>query len=153
MDIVEFESYGKQYPRTNQRTLQPASVNSRNLNNSIIQNTDLTSGSFSIGNGVTITITSLIVSDTNALNHLAACPYEIAFFETSSASANLIPFGSAIATGRYTITSMAMPGLSPVGTDGNNLVFKTAIANNSGSTQTILYYVQCRFISGGGVAG
>lgn len=148
----QFTGFGKFADRTSQRTILPTSVKPRLVDNNLLQNSTLTSGSFTIGNGVKVTITSTLSSNNNSGARLLAVP-EFALFESSFTVNNLIPFGSGIATGRYTVVGpTGMPGLS-IGTDDNNQVFKLAIANNSGSTQTILYYVQYRFIQSTGGGG
>lgn len=137
-----------QKARTSQRDLLPTAVKNRIVENDFIFNTQLTSGSFSITNGTGVTITTTISGLANENIRMGACPFEVALFETSATAANLIPFGTGIAAGRYTVTNLAMPDLTLIGSNGNNLVFKTHIINNSGSTQTILYYIQSRFIQG-----
>lgn len=143
-----------QKARTSQRDLLPTAIKPRSVESDFLQNTQVTTGSFSISNGVTVTITTTITALANSTIRMGAVPFQIAFFETSTTTANLIPFGSGIATGRYTVTSLAMPQITGIGTDGNNIVYKTSIANNSGGTQTIIYYIASRFIqgSGGGAA-
>jgi hypothetical protein len=141
--------------RVGKRDLFPSSVDSRQLTNTLIKNTPMVSGTFTIANNVTITITATVSLDKNSDAIIGVLPFMIALFETSNTTGNLIPFGADIASGDYTVSGpMAMPSLSPIGTDGNNVVYKTSITNNTGSTQTILYYIQSRFISvlGGNVS-
>lgn len=148
-----FTGFGKFRDRVTQRTILPTSIKPRLVDNNLLQNSSVTSGSFSIGNTVTVTLTITVTSNNNKSARLLIIP-QLAFYQTTATTANLIPFGSGIATGRYTVTGpIAMPEVTG-GTDGNNMVFKVSIANNSGSTQTILYYFEDRFIQstgGGGV--
>lgn len=137
--------------RLSQRHLLPTAVKARQLSQETFGNSAVTSGSFSIADGVRVTITSTLEAVENPTFRLAAVPFMLAFFETSRTAALLIPFGASIPSNDYLVEGpIAMPALSGIGHDNSNLVFKTAITNNSGDTQTILFDIQVRAIIAGG---
>lgn len=153
--------------RINQRRLMPTAVKSRMISQDVIKNTDVVVTTFSIGNGVTISLNVRSSNTTDPELRVSAVPMLITFYEADGLSAvnpgtNGIPFD--VATGRYDIYGpFAMPEYTVnekrvtssgtyFATDGNDLVWRTSIANNSGSQQTITALIQLRTIQvrGGG---
>ncbi len=156
----------KKIERIGRRDIFPGSSKSRFLPQDFIASSDTTVVLFSVGNGVTTTITVRSTSLTDDKIRLAACPFQITFFEAATFSAcnpgtNQIPFD--VATGRYSVYGpMAMPdytvnGLRAISTtnryfatDSNDLVHRTSLANNSGSSQDITCLLSLRTIQSRG---
>lgn len=138
--------------RASQRDIEPQAVkNSAVANNVIASTTVSTLGPFSVANGSSLDVTSTIANSANANNRLGAVPYQICFFESSLSLSKIIPGGSGV-TGTYDVIGpLAMPQFSPGGSDGNNLLFRTRLTNNSGATKTIYCLTNTRFI--GGIGG
>jgi hypothetical protein len=153
--------------RSTRRTIQPTAIQSRQISQGVIKNTNGSSGSFALANGVTTTLTTTFWNESNDEIRLSAVPFMITFFEAASLSAcvpgtNQIPFD--VATDRFNIWGpIAMPdytingkrvtsGGTRFASDGNNVVYKTSIVNNSGGDVTITYILSLRLIEsrGGG---
>lgn len=133
--------------RIKQQRLVPTSTKNRNISTDLLQNGGLKTSTQSITNGTRLTFTSTIVSSISSVNRLGSLPYQVCFFLTSQAQNNLIPFGSAVTASQWVVTGpMSMPEFSPGGSDGNNLVYKTAITNNTGSTQSIIFAADIRVL-------
>lgn len=164
-----------QAKRIGRRDIVPASVRKSQLPQDLLANTDTTVLTTNVGNGVTITITSRSSSEIDPDIRLGLCPFMITFYEAASLGAispgtNQIPHD--VATGRYSVYGpIAMPDYTVNGkrfqqvssasglkiyfaSDGNDVVYKTSIANNSGSAQDIVILIQERVIqSRGGGSG
>ena len=144
----------RQDRRAAYRNLEPTAIHPSNVSIGNLTNTNISLVTFTLPNGSKALLTSTVSIGTN--QRIGTVPYMIAMFEGSATTANQIPFGSSIATSDYDVIGPhAMPQLSPIGTDGYNVVYKTVIANNTGSQETILVYVQARIIKsiGGGSDG
>lgn len=158
-----------QRQRTNQQQIQATAVKKRLLANDIIENSNTATVPFSIGNGVTLTLTSRTTTPSELTSdvRMGSMPYMITFYEAATLAAinpgtNQIP--NDVATGRYTITQLAMPEYTVDGarsyidsgntiyfaTDGNDVVCKTSISNNSGGTRDIIALVQFRVLQNAG---
>lgn len=135
------------------KSIKPSSLSRTNIANT--QSEIL--GPFSLNDSSSLTITSIVVNETNPDFRLGAVPYNIVFFQTSLGTANIIGYG---VTGDYVINNISMPVFTPFatdeeigGSDGNNLVFVTELINNSGMTQTIYAITGTRvFVPTGGQA-
>lgn len=139
--------------RISGREFQRGVNKGRHIKQEIIKNTDNYEDSVTLNDGETVTLTSTVTSTLSDDIRLAAIPYQIAIFETSYNTGNIIPGGGNITHSDYvTYGPFAMPKFSPGGTDGNNIVYKTAITNNSGGQVTLLFYTQVRYFTGYGGA-
>ena len=146
----QYTYFGMPRPRVTQRSLQPTAVKPSALSQTTIVNTQATiNGPFSLNNGSSLSIRSIIANNTNPDFRLGGVPYCITFFQTSLATSTII--GDAV-TGGYTINGpMPMAQFSPYatsssagGNDGNNLVFLTELINNTGGTKNIYYITNTR---------
>ena len=129
--------------------IKPAAVNQVNMVNT---NSEIL-GPFSLADGASGTIVSIVYNIVNDKFRLGAVPYNICFFEDGLTSADLIGYSI---TG-YIINSMSMPTFTPIatqdadgtltamgGNDGNNLVFLTEIVNNTGAPHDIYVITNTR---------
>lgn len=162
----------KQYlNRIGRRDVLPTSVKSRFLPQDILKNSSVTEGSFSFNNGVTITITSRTKSTISDDVRVATVPFMIALFDSDTFSGinpetNEVPYKTT--TGNFDVYGpIAAPDFTVndkrfflssgdevfFATNGNDVVWRTAIANNSGGNETIQYIIQTRVLQsrGGGV--
>lgn len=136
--------------KASQQLILANSVGAANLSTNLLTNAGTTITPFSITNGQTITITNTLTSNINIKNRIGAVPFQCVFFLTSATLNNLIPFGSGVTPSQWvTYGPFALPEFTPGGSDGNNLIIKTAITNNTGSTQTVLFYSDLRVIQSG----
>lgn len=144
--------------RVTQRTIQPNAVRSAQLSQTTLVNTQAeVLGPFTINNGSSLSIRSIVTNNTNPNFRLGGVPYCITFFQTDLSITNII--GDQV-TGDYTINGpipMAQftpyaTSSTPGGNDGNNLVFVTELINNSGGTQDIYVITNSRIYvpTGGG---
>jgi len=158
-----------QLKRYGRREILPTSIKGRQLTQDLLNNSAVENTTFSFNDGVVITVTSRITHSTDKDIRLGAVPFMFLFAESASVGGiipgtNLIPFD--VATGRFDIYGpFAMPDftynskrfLTSTGiyfsTDGNDLVYKTAIRNSSGGARTVTALIQARIIQnrGGGV--
>lgn len=149
--------------KPNSAVATPGSVKQTSLTSDFIKNSSVfVSGAISLTNGNSLVIQSIITSQTNPNLKLAAVPYSITFFQGSVATNNMI--GVTITGSGYQLKGpQAMPFFTPNaknlastiygGSTGANLVYVTELFNNTGSTQTIYYITNTRFIQSGGAAG
>ena len=140
------------YKRISQRDIFPQSVKNMQLAGNIIKNTVATQeDSVSLGIGAQLNVTSTIASTVNDEVIIATVPFMIAFFESSLVVGNHIPFGANVDNDVYRQTGPeAVPQLTIVGHNGFNVVYKTALFNNTGGSKDIIVVTQVRFITGGG---
>lgn len=149
--------------KQNSAITTPGSIKQTSLTADFIKNSDVfVSGAISLTNGNSLVIQSIITSNTNPNLKLAGVPYSITFFQGSLATSNMI--GITITGSGYQIKGpQALPVFTPNaqnlastiygGSTGANLVYVTELYNNTGSTQTIFYITNTRFIQSGGSAG
>lgn len=131
--------------RVNQQSLLPTAVQPRSFSTTIIQNAGTSvPGSISVGNGVSFTLTSTDVSNVGAR---LMGNYMLGLFQDSISNSNIL--GNV--TGWVVLGPFAMPENASgftAGTDGKNLVFKTFVTNNTGSTHTVFFITDLRFLVG-----
>jgi uncharacterized pyridoxamine 5'-phosphate oxidase family protein len=157
--------------RVGRRGVKPTAIKSRHVPQDLIRNTEVSYISTTFNDGVTITLTSRFTSSEDANIRLSSMPFMIAIYEAASfddiaPGTNQIPMD--VATGRYTVTQLAMPGGYTVSgerfykasgdkiffaSDNNDLIFKTSLANNSGSQQSVTFVLQNRLIQSRGGGG
>ena len=157
-----------QLKRVGRRGFVPASVRSGQIAQNLIKNSAVSVVTFSFNDAITTTITSRSTSSVDPGIRLASVPFMITFFDAAGLSSispgtNQIPFDTT--TGDFDVYGpFAMPDYLVNGkrvitssgnrfaTDGNDLVYKTAIANNSGGPETVTLLLQLRLIQsrGGG---
>lgn len=136
--------------KASQQLILANSVSSANISTNLLTNAGVNTSINSVPNGSTLTLTTTITSNINAKNRIGAVPFQCAWFLTSATLNNLIPFGSNITPSQWvTYGPFAMPEFSPGGTDGNNLVIKSGVTNNTGSTQTVIFMSDLRVIQSG----
>jgi len=138
--------------RVSQQRILPTAVKPAQLAQTTLVNTQgELLGPFSIANGSSLVLQSIITNTNDPNFRLGAVPYCIVYFQTTVATANII--GGAITGTGYSIKGpMAMPGFSPFatpgvlgGNDDNNLVFLTELVNSSGGgPQTIFAITNTR---------
>ena len=154
--------------RISRRDILPTSVKGRFIAQDLMGNSPATAASFSFNNGVVVTVTSRTISDVSSDIRLGMLPFMIAFFDSDtfggiSPGTNQIPFDTT--TGNFDLYGpVAMPnflvnserfyvsGGSQIyfATNGNDVVYKTALRNSSGGAQTVQYIVQVRFLQSRG---
>lgn len=149
----------KKIERISRRDPYPASIKSRSLPQDILGNSNVATGSFSIGNGVVITLTARTVSDLGDDVRTGTVPFMIALFDSDTfgginPGTNQIPWD--VTTGNFDVYGpMAMPDYTVNGkrrastyfaTNGNDTVYKTGIRNSSGSDEIIQYIIQTRVL-------
>jgi hypothetical protein len=160
-----------QIERIGRRDVLPTSVKSRFLPQDILGNSVTSTGSFSFADGVVVTITARTTSDLDPEIKIGMLPFMIALYDSDTFSGitpgtNQIPFD--VTTGDFDVYGpMAMPDYLVNGkrfyvtsggsniyfaTDGNDVVYKTAIRNSSGGAETVQYLIQTRVLQsrGGG---
>jgi len=141
----------------------PGSIRQTAFSSDFIKSTSVfISGANSVANGASLVVQSIVTSSTNPNLKLAGVPYQIVFLQTALDSADII--GGPISAAGYRINGpFCMPDFAPHaanspstvygGSDGNNLVFLTELYNGTGSTKTIYYITNTRFVQSGGSAG
>lgn len=138
-------------PRATQQGIQPTAVKNSALSAGVLANTESeTLGPFTVNNGSALDLTSTIANANNESIRLGALPYMVAYYQTSVADANLIPFASG---GDYKLFGPIAIPEDYSGSDGFNLVFKTRLVNNTGGSKTIYIVTHTRFFSGVGGSG
>lgn len=170
-DISPVALSANQLGRISKRDVLPTQVKSRFLPQDILKNSSVSTGTFSINDNVIITITARVYSTLSEDIRLGVIPYMVAFYDADSLGSinpgtNQIPFDTT--TGDWDLYGpVAMPDYTVSGkryftnsagndiyfaTNGNNVVIKTAIANNTGGAETVTYLIQSRTIQsrGGG---
>ena len=142
-----------QYQQNQRISLQdvlPASIPNSMVATNLMKNAGVNTLTSSVPNGSTLTLTTTIVSNLAKSNRIGAVPFQCALFLTSALLNNLIPFGSGVTPSQWVLFGpLAMPEFTPGGTDGNNLIYKSAITNNTGSTQTVIFMSDLRVIQAG----
>lgn len=147
---TEYTYFTTPVQRTSQRTMLPTAIKPAALSQTTIINTQATiNGPFSVANGSSLTVRSIITNNTNPDFRLGAVPYGITFFQTSLDTTSII--GDSVTSGYAVIGPMAMAQFSPYatsstagGSDGNNLVFVTMITNSTGGSKNIYYITNTR---------
>ena len=151
-------------PRITQRNIQPTAIKPASLSQqTLINNSTVSGGPFSMNNGDSFTIKVLVKHDTNSQIRLSAVPFSLIFFEDTLDTSSIIGAG---VTGYQINGPFSMPPFTPLayldntgavvlgGSDGNNLVYFTEIVNNSGGTHDIYVYTNTRaYIPIGGQSG
>ena len=99
--------------RTTQRTLQPGAVRPASLSQTTLVNTDaVIGGPFSLNNGSSLSVRSIIVNTNNPDFRIGGVPYCITFFQTTLSTGAII--GDSV-TGGYTVNGpMPMAQFSPI---------------------------------------
>lgn len=133
--------------RAGRRDIEPASIKRRFLTQDLMSNTAVERVSATVPNGSKATLTTTL-SANDASRRIGLLPYAIQVYIGTATSANILPSGSSVSTTDYTIYSWDVPEVTG-GTDGNNIVRKTTVANASGSQQTIIFDVQARYLVSG----
>jgi hypothetical protein len=136
--------------RSYQRDIMPTAIKTAQLAFDVIKNTSAAQeDAVTLNNGAQLTATSTIASTINPDIRIATVPFMIAMFQDSLSAANHIPYGSSVDDNVYDfIAPTAVPQITTIGTDGNNVVYKTALYNGTGSSQSIIIVTQARFITG-----
>ena len=153
--VDQFTNTSALNPRISQTKIDPTAVKNRNLPSNILANTTATlNGPYTIGSGNTLTFTSTIVNTKNAKITVGAAPYFFCIIESPASTANVYP-GGTLAGNKYIVVGpMAMPnaaiGGTNIGSNDNNLVYKTSVYNNTAGSLTIYVVTQTRFITGVG---
>ena len=129
--------------RIGRRDVLPASIKGRFLPQDLLSNTSVERVSASVPTGSKITLTSTITASDNKSRRVGHLPYMIQVYIGTATDVNILPSGSSIDTTDYDIYSWDVPQVTG-GTDGNNIVRKTTVANNSGDTKTIIFDIQSR---------
>ena len=136
--------------KASQQLILANSVSAANFGTNFLTNAGVNTSTNTVPNGQTLILTTTITSNITPKNRIGAVPFECAWFLTSIALNNLIPFGSAVTPSQWvTYGPYAMPEFTPGGTDGNNLIIKNAITNNTGSTKTVIFASDLRVIQSG----
>ena len=141
------------------KAIKPFTVSQINLVNT---QADL-QGPFTVNNGSSLSILSIIKNTVNEAFRVGVLPYNIIFFEgtpsinVSTGVNNVIGYG---VTGDYTINGpMGMPQFIPYaiptrigGNTGQNVVVLTELINNSGGAEDIYFISDSRVLNpyGGG---
>lgn len=138
----------KQRPRANRRDIGPAAIRARHLPDVTLVDTNADVLTATLTDGSQATITSTISVGSGEAK-LGSAPYMMAIFESSVSEANWINGGSSVGNTDYLMYGpMAIPDISinneRIGTDGKNIVFKTSITNNSGTTQGLIFVTNTR---------
>lgn len=145
--------------RASQRTILPNAIKPAQLSQQTMVNTEAEIlGPFTVGNGSSLSIRSIIASDTNPNYRVGSVPYCITFFQTTLSISSII--GDTITSGYTIIGPLPMAQFTPVatttsagGNDGYNLVFVTMITNSSGGSKTIYAITNTRtYVPTGGTA-
>lgn len=141
-----------QQQRIGQRQILRGSIRPESVSANLIKDTkSIQEDAVTLPNGSQLTITSVVTPSADPEIKVAVCPFSIALFQGSLTTANLIPFGSNVDVDQYVVVGpIAMPRITVIGNDGFNAVFKTAIVNNTGSSQDIIIVSQARYILGTG---
>jgi hypothetical protein len=158
----------KMRKRVNRRGIKPTSIKSRHIPQDLLKNVTTSDITFTFAHGAVITLNSHIYSSADREIRLGTAPYMVAMFEADGLGSiapgtNQIPMDVTGLT--YIVSQFAMPeysvggkrrysvsgGYIPFATDGNDLVWKTTITNNSGVDKTVTMLIQPRvLISRGG---
>lgn len=155
--------------RVSQRTIRPTSIKGRQVAQTLISNTSTSVTPASVADGAGITVTVRSTSTLDPKTRLTASPFMIAVFEAAHLSAivpgtNQIPYD--VANGRWDIYSMSMPGYEVddkhyytstgtgndvyFATNGDDIVTRTSLENNSGGALDIIILIQLRTIQSRG---
>ena len=140
------------FKRVSQRDILPTAIKTPALAVDIIKNTTATQeDAVALSDTAQLTLTSTIASTVNAGIRIGTLPYMVAMFQDSLSAANHIPYGANVDLDSFDfIAPTAVPQITSIGTDGNNVVYKTSLYNTSGSQQSIIIVTQARIITGVG---
>lgn len=147
-NIIPSGLSANQVQRIGRRDILPASVKGRFLPQDLMFNTVVERASAVVSNGSKVTLTSTITAADNPDRKVGHLPYMVQVYIGSATINNILPSGSNIDTNDYDVYSWDVPQVTG-GTDGNNIVRKTTVANKSGSDQTIIFDVGQRLIIAG----